>query len=151
MGQLGQPFPEIGRLRTVPGVGVIGAHLFVAFIQEPDRFARAQQLFRYCRLGIRERSSDGKPLGYQQLDRQGHGVLKAVSYRAWLAAMKRKQGPVYEFYAQSLARTGDQVHARLNTQRKLLLTLLVLWGQAQTFDAQRFLGSPQPPAKATCG
>lgn len=151
MVQLGQPLPEIARLDTVPGVGRIGAHVFVAFIQEPTRFATAQQLYRYCRLGIRDRSSDGKPLGYQQLDRQGHGVLKAISYRAWLTAMKRKAGAVYEFYRQSLTRTGSELHARLNTQRKVLSTLWVLWQEGKEFDPQRFLGNePQPTASVSC-
>jgi transposase len=92
MVQLGKAFAEIDRLQTVPGVGAIGAHLFVAYIQEPTRFETPQRLFRYCRLGIRDRSSDGKPLGFQQLDRCGHGVLKAVSYRAWLLAIKQRGG-----------------------------------------------------------
>lgn len=49
-----------------------------------------------------------------------HGVLKTLSYRAWLAAMKHKRGAVHEFYAASLARTGDEVHARLNTRNDVL-------------------------------
>jgi transposase len=152
MVQLGQDFAEIPRLRTVPGVGIIGAHVFVAYIQEPRRFETDQQLFRYCRLGIRDRSSDDKPLGYQQLDRCGHGVLKAVSYRAWLAAVKRRRGAVYEFYQASLKRTGQEVHARLNTQRKILQTLWVLWKQQRSFDPKTFLGTEaQPTAMATCG
>jgi transposase len=152
MRQLGAKFPEIARLRTVPGVGVIGAHLFVAYIQEPARFETPQQLFRYCRLGIRDRSSDGKPLGFQQLDRCGHGVLKAISYRAWLAAIKPRRGAVYQFYVASLERTGDETHARLNTQRKILHTLWVLWASQQTFDPQQFLGpEAQLTAKAKCG
>jgi transposase len=151
MVQLGRSFPEIARLDTVPGVGRIGAHVFVAFIQEPARFTAPQQLYRYCRLGIRDRTSDGKPLGYQQLDRQGHGPLKALSYRAWLAAMKRRAGPVFAFYEQSLARTGSQVHARLNTQRKLLGTLLSLWRTGRPFEPERFLGpAPQPTATVSC-
>ncbi|MCW5553913.1 MAG: transposase [Verrucomicrobiae bacterium] len=129
MVRLGQPFEEIRRLNTVPGVGRIGAHVFVGLIQEPARFTTQQQLYRYCRLGIRDRSSDNKPLGYQRLDPRGHGVLKAVSYRAWLAAMKCRRGAVYEFYCQSLERIGGTVHARLNTQRKILGTLLTLWKQ----------------------
>lgn len=145
----GKKFPEIARLRTVPGVGVVGAHLFVAFIQEPTRFERQQQLFRYCRMGIRDRSSDGKPLGYQRLDRDGHGVLKAICYRAWLMAMKTRRGVVYDFYAASLKRTGDHVHARLNTQRKILETLWVLWKNQKQFDPNIFLGTEaQPIAKA---
>jgi transposase len=152
MVQLGQAFAEIGRLQTVPGVGAIGAHLFVAYIQEPTRFETRQRLCRYCRLGIRDRTSDNKPLGYQQLDRCGHGVLKAVSYRAWLMAKKQQRGAVYEFYRASLERTHDEVHARLNTQRKVLHTLLVLWQQQREFDPKTFLGTEaQLTAKAKCG
>lgn len=152
MVQLGQSFPEIGRLDTVPGVGRIGAHVFVAYIQEPTRFTTLQQLVRYCRLGIRDRSSDNKPLGFQRLDRCGHGVLKAISYRAWLQAMKQRCGAVYEFYAASLKRTGDHTHARLNTQRKVLQTLWRLWKSEQEFDPKKFLGNEaQPTAKAKCG
>lgn len=152
MVQLGRPFPEIARLDTVPGIGRIGAHVFVAFIQEPTRFTTPQQLYRYCRLGLRDRSSDGKPLGYQQLDRHGHGVLKAISYRAWLTAIRLGRGPVHEFYQESLARTGSRIHARLNTQRKLLLTLWTLWRTGGKFEPKRFLGNePQPTAKVTCG
>jgi transposase len=152
MTQLGQKFPEIARLDTIPGVGRIGAHLFVAYIQEPSRFETPQQLFRYCRLGIRDRSSDGKPLGFQQLDRCGHGVLKAISYRAWLAAMRQRSGTVHKFYAASLQRTNDETHARLNTQRKILHTMLVLWQSGQEFDPKRFLGDEaQLTVKATCG
>lgn len=152
MVQLGRKFPEIARLRTVPGVGAIGAHLFVAYIQEPGRFETPQQLFRYCRLGIRDRSSDGKPLGYQQLDRCGHGVLKAISYRAWLTAHRQKHGALYQFHIASLERSGDETHARLNTQRKILHTLLVLWKSGQQFDPKRFLGTEaSPTTKAKCG
>jgi transposase len=152
MSQLGATFPEVARLGTVPGVGRVGAHVFVAFIQEPARFQTPQQLYRYCRLGIRDRSSDGQPLGYRRLDRCGHGVLKAISYRAWLVAVKQQRGAVHAFYAASQERTGDDVHARLNTQRKILHTLWVLWRSQQEFDAQKFLGPPtQPTVKAPCG
>ena len=35
MCQTGRQFPEIQRLRTAPGVGLVGAHLFVAYVQDP--------------------------------------------------------------------------------------------------------------------
>lgn len=138
MVQAGRAFPEIARLRTVPGIGIIGAHLFVAYVAQPTRFTDFAQLTRYCRLAIRDRSSNGKPLGFQQLDRQGHGVLKALSYRAWLQATKKKSGPVWEFFQASQRRTGSGTHARLNTQRKLLLTLWTLWLEGKEFDAKEF-------------
>lgn len=139
--QLGREFPEISRLRKIPGIGLIGASLFVAYVQDPKRFLGDAQLHRYCRLGIRDTSSDGKPLGYQRLDRSGHGTLKAISYRAWMTAVRLGRGPVWDFYQQSMQRTGNTVHARLNTQRKVLTTMRRMWLNDQEFDAQRFLCS----------
>src|SRR5204863_347037 len=77
MVRLGKPFPEVKLLSTAPGLGVVGAHVFAAYICDPTRFDAPSQLIRYCQLGIRDRSSDDKPLGYEQLDRHGHGLLKA--------------------------------------------------------------------------
>ena len=131
----------LGSLRTVPGIGLVGAHLFVAYIQDPKRFAKFSQLTRYCRLGIRDRSSDDKPLGYQQLDRQGVGTLKAISYRAYLQAAKRRAGPVWDAYQLSLRHTKSTTHARLNTQRKILLTLWTLWLTGREFEPEKFFRS----------
>lgn len=138
MVQTGRPFPEVQRLRTIPGIGLVGAHLFVAYVQDPTRFKKFSQLTRYCRLGIRDRTSDDKPLGYQQLDRHGIGTLKAITYRAFLQAAKRKHGPVWDFYEFSRRHTGDSTHARLNTQRKILYTLWSLWLTNQAFDPDPF-------------
>lgn len=136
--QTGRPFPEVQRLRTVPGIGLVGAHLFVAYVQDPTRFQKFSQLTRYCRLGIRDRSSDDKPLGFQQLDRHGVGTLKAITYRAFLQAAKRRTGPVWDFYQRSLRHTGSTTHARLNTQRKILLTLWTLWLTGREFEPETF-------------
>jgi transposase len=138
MCQTGRQFPEVQRLSTTPGVGVVGSHLFVAYVQDPKRFGKFSRLARYCRLGIRDRTSDNKPLGYEQLDRQGIGTLKAISYRAYLQAAKRRTGPVWEFYQLSLRQTGSTTHARLNTQRKILLTLWTLWLTGREFDPKQF-------------
>src|SRR6185436_12533068 len=99
--RLGKAFPEVQLLSSAPGLGVVGAHVFAAYIADPARFQDDSQLVRYCRLGIRDRTSDDKPLGYEQLDRHGHGVLKAISYRAWLQAMKRQDTSVYQFFLWS--------------------------------------------------
>jgi transposase len=136
--QAGRPFPEIRHLQTTPGVGIIGAHLFVAFIVDPTRFTHFSKLTRFCRLAIRDQTSDGKPLGFEQLDRQGHSLIKALSYRAFLQAAKRKQGPVWDFYQASLRQVKSTTHARLNTQRKILKTLWTLWRHQTDFDPKQF-------------
>jgi len=141
MVRLGKSFPEIKRLSTSPGLGVVGAHLFVAYIADPGRFKSDSALIRYSRLGIRDQSSDNKPLGFEQLDRQGHGVLKAITYRAWLQAMKRRDTSVYRFFAWSKQNTGSAVHARLNTQRKLLRAWWTLWLEGKEWDEQAFFST----------
>lgn len=72
---LGRRYAEIAQFQRVTGIGVVGAHVFSACIQTPHRFATKQKLWRYCRLGIIERSSAGKPLTYKRLDRSGSGAL----------------------------------------------------------------------------
>jgi transposase len=138
MVRLGKSFPEVKLLSTAPGLGVVGAHVFAAYIAQPERFDSASGLIRYCRLGIRDRSSDDKPLGYEQLDRHGHGVLKAISYRAWLQAMKRQRGAVHQFFLWSKKNTGSATHARLNTQRKLLRAWWTLWREGKEWDEKKF-------------
>jgi transposase len=140
---LGGRYPEIERMQQVPGVGVVGAHVFDAYIQTPDRLAGKRQLWRYCQLAVSERSSDGKPLGFARLDRAGNSTLKALSYFAWLGSLRTRQpNAVRDYYEACLARTHDKVHARLNTQRKLLATLLALWRRKENFDPARFHATP---------
>lgn len=139
--RIGERYPEINEFQEVPGVGQIGSHLFDAFIQTPHRFSTKQKLWSYCGLGIRNRTSDGKPLGYEELDPNGRSELKALSYQAWLAALRHSDNEVRTFFEQSLQRTGDRTHARLNTQRKILATLLSLWKNESSYRPKRFLGS----------
>lgn len=121
-------FPEIRLLQTAPGVGVIGACRFVAHIQSPLRFSNKRKLWRYCRLGVAHRSSDGKLLAHPRLDRNGCGALKDVSRKAFEAAMRCQQDNSFKrTYEQTLARTHDKVHARLTVQRKIVATLRAMW------------------------
>jgi transposase len=57
-----QAFSEIKLLRTAPGVGPIGACRFSAYIHTPSRFSSKRKLWKYCRLSVSHRSSNGKPL-----------------------------------------------------------------------------------------
>lgn len=137
---LGRNYPEIQEFIKIPGIADIHAHLFDAFIQTPHRFAKRSQLWKYCRLSITDRSSDGKPLGYQRIDRAGIGELKALSYRAFVAAM-RGDNEVKRFYQQSLQRTHSRKHARLNTQRKILAVMYTIWKKGVAYRPELFAGS----------
>jgi transposase len=140
--RLGRKYSEIKEFKKIPGVGDIVAHIFDAIIQTPHRFADKRQLWRYCRLGITDHSSDGKPLGYKRLDRSGISEIKSLSYQAWMSAL-RSDNEVRRFYSESYRRTLSRVHARLNTQRKILAVMYGLWKRGAPYRAQLFLDSPQ--------
>jgi transposase len=123
-----QRYPEIARLDTAPGVGLISSCQFSAYVQTPHRFSNKRKLWRYCRLGITDRRSDGKPLGRQALDRNGNGRLKHLSRTVFLAAIKKADDNLFKrTYRGALQRTHDRTHARLSTQRKILAVLLAMW------------------------
>ena len=138
MKQLGRRYPEIKQFKKIPGIGDIGAHVFDAFIQTPHRFAKRNQVWKYCRLSVTDRSSDGKPLGFKRLDRSGIGELKALSYRAYMAAL-RGDNEVNRFYRQSLQLTRDRKHARLNTQRKIINVMYSIWKKGSAYRPELFL------------
>jgi len=140
MKQLGRNYAEIREFKKIPGIADIGAHVFDAFIQTPQRFAKKNRLWKYCRLSVTDRSSDGKPLGFQRIEKSGIGELKALSYRAFMAAMKG-DNEVKRFYLDSLKRTHSGKKARLNTQRKILSVMYSIWKKGVAYQPELFSAS----------
>ena len=138
MKSLGRNYPEIREFIKIPGIAAANAHTFDAYIQTPHRFEKTSRLWRYCQLGITDHTSDGKQLGYKRLDKAGNGELKALSHRAFMAAMK-SDNEVRRFYLKSLQTTHNRVHARLNTQRKILSVMLSIWKKGQPYRPELFL------------
>jgi transposase len=131
-------YPAIMRFPAVPGVGLIGAARFSAYIQTPQRFSSKRKLWRYCRLGITDRSSEGKRRGPQRLDRTGHGRLKDLSRKALIAALHTRSDNAFNrAYPQTLERTPNAVHARLTTQRKILAVLRAMWKGGTEYQDDR--------------
>ena len=154
--RVGAAFWEVREFERIPGVGPMAAHVFSAIIEEPSRFRNKQQLWKYSQLAITDRTSDNKPLGYQRLDRRGNHELKNLSYHVWRTACKSTTGPnaVKSFYQRSRLRTGSVRHARLNTQRKILETMWMMWLRQQPFDPERFCPKQvarEEPAPAKTG
>ena len=125
--RLSKGYEGTGSLKEVPGVGVISAARFVAYVGTPHRFDK-RGIWQFSRLGVVKRESDGSPLGREHLDRAGSGAMKALSRTVFNGAMATR-GPngIRRFYESSLRRTGNETHARLNTQRKILALMLALW------------------------
>src|SRR5438128_11565491 len=89
----GREFWEVREFQRIPGIGPMAAHSFSAIIEEPARFSNKHKLWKYAQLGITDRTSDNKPLGYQRLDRRGNREPKKLSYHAWVTACKSIERP----------------------------------------------------------
>lgn len=136
MTSAGRAFPEAALLRTAPGIGPISACRFVAYVQTPHRFSSKRKLWRYCRLGVSHRTSDGKPLRHPQLDRSGCGRLKDVTRKAFEVAVRaRTDNSFKRAYAGALAHTHNETHARLSVQRKIVSTLRAMWLTGRPYQA----------------
>src|SRR5436190_9780376 len=123
-----QALPEIRIMRTAPGVGPIGACRFSAYIHTPQRFSSTRKLWKYCRLSVSHRSSNGKPLRRPRLDRMGCGRLKDVSRKTFEAALRRRDNNGFKrAYQRALETTHDATRARLTVQRKIVSTLRAMW------------------------
>lgn len=126
--QAAKSFPEVELFKAVPGIGPITACRFSAYIQTPHRFSTVRKLWRYCRLGVSRRSSDGKLLSHPKLDPSGCGRLKDVTRKAFNAAMRRTADNMFKrAYERSLASTHNKTHARLSVQRKFVSVLRAMW------------------------
>lgn len=128
-------YPQIVRFDRVPGIALINASRFVAYVQDPFRFRTKRPLWSYARLGICDRSSNGQTLGCVSLDWNGNGSLKDVARKTFNAAMSRHDDNLFKrTYRASLRRTGIESHARLNTMRKILAILLAMWKEGTEFQ-----------------
>lgn len=136
MAEQAERFPVIDRFQAVPGIALRLGCRFVGYVQNPHRFATKQKLWTYSRLGITDRNSNGKPLGYSRLNPNGNGKLKDLSRKAFRAAVLRRKdnNGIKRFYKNSLRRTNDEDNARLNSQRKILETLLIMWKKGTEYD-----------------
>ena len=144
-------YPEIAEFRKIPGVGPVCAAVFSAFIQTPHRFASRSKLHRYCRLSVTDRSSDGKPLGYRRLDgTTGSTELKDATYHAWLGAISSKTPNEVKYYHEAALEQngGNQSHARLTTQRKIITVVWSLWKHNASYDPDEFIRMPAHEVEA---
>ncbi len=133
--QVAQSLPEIKIMKTAPGIGPIGACRFSAYIHTPQRFSSTRKLWKYCRLSVSHRSSNGKPLRRPRLDRSGCGRLKDVSRKAFDAALReRRDNSFKRAYRRALEQTHDATHARLTVQRKIVSTLRAMWINQTPYD-----------------
>lgn len=137
--EAGSGYPEIQEFQKMAGCGPVWAHTFSGYIQTPHRFSNRRQLIKFSQLAVASRSSDGRPLAQEHLEQTGHSSLKNLAHGIWESALRSGDNEVSGFYQASLDRcAGNATHARLNTQRKILISLWSLWKHNRSYRPEQF-------------
>jgi transposase len=138
--RMSKKFPVIERFRKIPGIDIILASRFVAYVANPYRFNK-RELWSFSCLGVASRESAGSSLSREHLDRAGNGTLKDLSRKAFCGAMStRSTNGIKMFYRHSFSRTGNATHSRLNAQRKILAMMLAMWRYGTEYSDDLFMG-----------
>jgi transposase len=109
--------PEIRRLVTIPGVGLLSAATFIAVVDDVHRFASARKLVGYLGLDPRVRQSGSSAARMGHISKEGPAAARAALCEAAHAAM-RTPGPLRAFGQRIAARRGRQI-AVVAVARKL--------------------------------
>lgn len=138
--EAGADYPEIRQFQRMAGCGPVRSHGISALLVDPDRFPSASKLYTYCRLGVRKHTSDGRQVRHERISRQGQPPLKDLTAGIFHSAVRQQSEPneIKRFYQASLDRSSSASNARLNTMRKILKTLWIVWKNRSTYDPERF-------------
>ena len=109
--------PEIRRLVTIPGVGLLCAATFCAVVGDVHRFPSARRLVGYLGLDPRVRQSGSTAAHTGHISKEGPSSARAALCEAAHAAL-RSPGPLRAFGGRIAARRGRQV-AVVAVARKL--------------------------------
>jgi transposase len=128
----GRAFEPIARFEQVPGIGLIRAATFFAFVDTPARFASKRKLWAYCGIGIAQRKSD-QMAGPQHLTRRGNRTLKDVAKGAASTAIGRGDNAFAQQFARLIARGTSPEMARLTVARAIVSALCAMWRTGESF------------------
>ena len=128
--------PIVGRLQTVPGVGLIVATSFRAFVDDVTRFGSATQVSAAMGLVPREDSSaDRRHRGH--ITKAGPSPLRSVLVQAaWVHWRVNKGGALRAWVDRIAARRGKRI-AVVALARRLSRILYAIWRDETVYTERR--------------
>jgi transposase len=126
----------ITRLRSVPGVGLINATTFRAFIDRPERFAHADQVSAAIGLVPREDSSaERRHRGH--ITKAGPRELRSLLVQAaWVCWRHRGSATLRAWADRLAARRGKRI-AVVALARRLSRILFAIWRDGTVFEVTK--------------
>lgn len=116
----------IGRLMELPGIAVVRASTFVAYIDTPWRFKSKAALWKYMGIGlVRQRSGEGREFIHVEL--ACNRRLKSMIVGAAKCAILDSQSPFALQYRRWLEAGISPRNARRNVARSLSAVMWGMW------------------------
>jgi transposase len=126
--------PVCRRLATIPGVGAITAACFTSVIDDPARFARADQVAAYLGLTPR-RWQSGEVDRQGRISKAGNSMARHLLYEAANSLLGRLKRPcALRSWAQRLQDRVGGGKARVALARKLAVLMHKLWRREIDFE-----------------
>jgi len=133
---MARPQELIGRLMELPGVGLIRAATFVAYLDTPWRFASKAALWKYLGIGlVREKSGEGRE--YLHVEMACNHRLKAAMIGAARSAIDQKDNPFAQQHQRWLAAGISPNNARRNVARSMAAVMWGMWKNGGVYQAER--------------
>jgi transposase len=135
--------PVIGRLRTIPGIGLLTATALVAFVGDIGRFPTGRHFASYLGLTPRERSSGlRRQLG--RISKRGDTYIRMLlvhGARSVLWASKKSKNPDrLRSWALEIERSRGHNKAAVALANKLARIAWAVWSSNRCFESTREVG-----------
>ena len=126
--------PVCRRLASIPGVGAITATCFMSVVDDPERFARADQVAAYLGLTPR-RWQSGEVDRQGGISKAGNAMARHLLYEAANSLLARVKRPcALQSWARRLQERLGGKQARTALARKLAVLMHKLWRRQHAFD-----------------
>lgn len=130
--EVGQQYPEVERLKTIPGVGPLVALAFVLCIEDPRRFKKSRDVGGYLGLRPKMRES-GTTSKYGGITHQGDSEMRRLLVQAAHGLLRnRSDSDLKQWALQVAARVGKK-KAVVALARKLAVVMHALWVSGSVF------------------
>lgn len=126
----------VEQLQSVPGVGPLVSRAYVATVDDPQRFPRAEAVADY--LGLSPSVHQSGATEYRgRITKEGDELLRWHLVEAANALLNRGPDCALKRWAERLRQRKGSAKAKVALARKLAVLLWRLWRSGERFDAQR--------------
>lgn len=129
---MGSERPEVGLLRTVPGVGPLVSLAFVLCIEDPRRFKKSRDVAGYLGLRPKMRES-GATSRYGGITRQGDSEMRRLLVQAAHGLLRSRADSDLKRWAQALAARVGKTKAVVALARKLAVVMHAMWVRGEPY------------------